>query len=147
MHLIRCKGDKFRVDAGIGDTRHVASGDEMEQWWQEHGKEILLEGAVLCDGRRVYEHRPVRPEAGWKPSMAPSQPRRRACRRGMRPRLGRISYAADTSSSCWRIRRNSTRTASLVAPLHGSPRSQGRKWPGRERSGGIAVAQGRRTGS
>ena len=30
MHMVRCKGDKFRVDVGVGDTRHVASGAEME---------------------------------------------------------------------------------------------------------------------
>ena len=39
VHVIRCKGDKFRVDVGIGDTKHVASGTEMEEWWREHGKE------------------------------------------------------------------------------------------------------------
>jgi hypothetical protein len=69
VHMIRCKGDKFRVDAGIGDTRRVASGAEMEQWWQEHGKESLPEGSVLCDGRRLYERSRASAEAGWKPSM------------------------------------------------------------------------------
>jgi hypothetical protein len=69
VHVIRCKGDKFRVDEGIGDARHVASRDEMEQWWRGHGKELLLEGAGLSDGRRVYEHDFVHPEPWWKPSM------------------------------------------------------------------------------
>ena len=69
VYLIRCKGDKFRVDEGIGDTRHVASGDEMEQWWQDHGKEILLAGSALCDGRRAYERSFVKSEPRWKPSM------------------------------------------------------------------------------
>ncbi len=69
VHLIRCKGDKFRVDVGIGDTKHVASATEMEEWWREHGKEVLPQGSVLCDGRRVYQHSLVRPETGWKPLM------------------------------------------------------------------------------
>jgi hypothetical protein len=71
VHLVRCKGDKFRVDVGLGDTRHVASGDDMEKWWREHGKETLPEGSVLCDGRRVYEHSLVSPETEWMPLMAP----------------------------------------------------------------------------
>jgi hypothetical protein len=71
LHLVRCKGDKFRVDVGIGDTKHVASGDDMEKWWREHGKETLPEGSLLCDGRRVYEHSLVSPETGWKPLMDP----------------------------------------------------------------------------
>ena len=69
VHLIRCKGDKFRVDVGIGDTSHVASAADMEKWWREHGKEVLPDGSVLCDGRRVYEHSLVDPETGWKLSM------------------------------------------------------------------------------
>lgn len=66
VHLIRSKGDKFRVDVGIGDTKHVASGTEMEEWWREHGKEVLPEGSVLYDGRRVYHYDP---KTGWNPSM------------------------------------------------------------------------------
>jgi len=68
VHMIRCKGDKFRIDVGIGDTKHVASGAEMGEWWREHGKEILPEGSVLCDGRRIYQHSLVGPDTGWKPS-------------------------------------------------------------------------------
>ena len=71
VHLIRCKGDKFRIDVGVGDTSHVASGAEMEKWWREHGREVLPEGSVLCDGRRIYEHSFVHPEPWWKPSMDP----------------------------------------------------------------------------
>lgn len=70
VRLIRCKGNKFRVDVGVGDTKHVASGADMGRWWQRHGKELLLAGTALCDGRRVYEHNPVHPEAGWKPLAA-----------------------------------------------------------------------------
>ncbi len=66
IHLIRCKGAKYRVDVGTGDTRHVASGEEMEKWWQEHGKDALLEGSVLCDGRRVYQHNIGHPEPLWE---------------------------------------------------------------------------------
>jgi hypothetical protein len=40
----------------------------MEQWWRGHGKEVLLAGTVLCDGRRVYEHSFVKSEPWWKPS-------------------------------------------------------------------------------
>ena len=47
----------------------MASGAEMEQWWQEHGKESLPEGSVLCDGRRIYEHDYVERDPWWKPSM------------------------------------------------------------------------------
>ena len=95
MHLIRCKGDKFRVDDGIGDTRHVASGDEMEKWWREHGKEILLAGSALCDGRRVYEHSFVRPGPWWKPSTDQvSQGDERAAAEGVRVSAG-ISNAAE----------------------------------------------------
>ena len=70
VRLIRCKGDKFRVDVGVGDIRHVASTDQMEQWWQEHGREAFLQAAILSDGRRVDEHSLVRPELGWKPLPA-----------------------------------------------------------------------------
>jgi hypothetical protein len=69
VYLVRCKGDKFRIDVGPGVTKYVASGAEMEKWWRERGKEILPKGSVLCDGRRLYEHSLVNPEAGWKPSM------------------------------------------------------------------------------
>lgn len=69
VRLIRCKGDKFRVDVGIGDTKRVTSGTEMGKWWWEHGKEVLLEGSVLCDGRRVYRRSLVGPETGWRPLM------------------------------------------------------------------------------
>ena len=71
VHVIRCKGDKFRIDVGVGDTSHVASGAEMEKWWREHGREVLPEGSVLCDGHRIYEHSFVHPEPWWKPSMDP----------------------------------------------------------------------------
>jgi len=95
VHLIRCKGDKFRVDDGIGDTRHVASGTEMEKWWREHGKEILPEGSALCDGRRVYEHDFVHPEPWWKPSMHQiRQGDGRAAAEGVRVSSG-IHYAAE----------------------------------------------------
>jgi hypothetical protein len=67
VHLIRCKGDKFRVDVGIGETQHVASGTEMKEWWREHGQEVLPAGSVLCDGRRVYQQSLGSPETGWKP--------------------------------------------------------------------------------
>jgi hypothetical protein len=69
VHLIRCKGDKFRIDVGIGDTKHVASGAEMAKWWWEHGKETLPEGVVLGDGRRIYQHDYVERDPWWKPSM------------------------------------------------------------------------------
>jgi hypothetical protein len=69
IHVVRCKGDKFRVDVGIGDIKRVASGADMEKWWQEHGREVLLEGSVLCDGRRIYQHSPVHSETWWKPSI------------------------------------------------------------------------------
>ena len=95
VHLIRCKGDKFRVDEGIGGTRHVASGDEMEQWWRERGKELLLAGAALSDGRRVYEHSFVKSEPWWKPSMDHvSQGDGRAAAAGVRVSAG-ISNAAE----------------------------------------------------
>ena len=95
VHLIRCKGDKFRVDEGAGDTRHVASGDEMEQWWRGRGKEILLAGAALCDGRRVYEHSFVKSEPWWKPSMDHvSQGDGRAAATGVRVSAG-VSNAAE----------------------------------------------------
>jgi hypothetical protein len=95
VHLIRCKGDKFRVDEGIGDTRHVASGDEMEQWWRGRGKELLLAGAALSDGRRAYEHSFVKSEPWWKPSMDHvSQGDGRAAAAGVRVSAG-ISNAAE----------------------------------------------------
>jgi hypothetical protein len=95
VHLIRCKGDKFRVDEGIGDTRHVASGNEMEQWWRGRGKEILLAGAALCDGRRVYEHSYVRTEPWWKPlTDQVSQGDGRAAAAGVRVSAG-VSNAAE----------------------------------------------------
>jgi len=95
VHLIRCKGDKFRVDEAIGDTRHVASGDEMEKWWRGRGKEILLAGAALCDGRRVYEHSYVRTEPWWKPlTDQVSQGDGRAAAAGVRVSAG-ISDAAE----------------------------------------------------
>ena len=65
------------------------------QWWQEHGKEVLLEGAALCDGRRVYEHNYVKPEPWWKPST--DQVRQgdgRAAAARVRVSAG-ISYAAE----------------------------------------------------
>jgi hypothetical protein len=68
VHVIRCKGDKWRIDDGIGDTRHVASVADMELWWQERGKEVPLEGRVLSDGRRAYEHNFVQPRPWWQPS-------------------------------------------------------------------------------
>ena len=68
VHLIRCKGDKFRVDDGVGNACHVASGNEMKQWWRELGREVLFEGMALSNGRRVYEHDFVRGEPWWKPS-------------------------------------------------------------------------------
>ena len=69
VHLIRCKGDKWRVDTGIGYTKRVASSADLGRWWQEHGPETLPEGLALCDGRRVYWHSLVHPEAVWQPSM------------------------------------------------------------------------------
>jgi len=106
VHLIRCKGDKFRVDDGIGYAMHVASGDEMEQWWREYGKEILFEGMALCDGRRVYEHSFVPPKPWWKPSTIKS-PRRRARRwRQVSASRQASAYAAEYSSTYWRIRRD-----------------------------------------
>ncbi len=69
MHMIRCKGDKFRVDTGIGDTKHVASATEMGKWWRERGREVMPTGSVLCDGRHVYQYSFVSPETGWQPSM------------------------------------------------------------------------------
>ena len=73
VHLIRCKGDKCRVDIGLGDTKHVASSADMEQWWRDHGRDVLPVGAVLCDGRRVYERSFAGPEAEWKVSKSPIQ--------------------------------------------------------------------------
>ena len=95
VHLIRCKGDRFRVDDGIGNTRHLGSGDAMEKWWRGHGKDVLFEGTVLSDGRRVYEHSFVAPEPWWKPS--PNQVRQgegRAAAAGVRV-SGGISDAAE----------------------------------------------------
>ena len=66
--VIRCKGDKFRIDDGIGDTRRVASAADMEQWWQERGKEVLLAGRIVSDGRRAYEHNFVQAQPSWQPS-------------------------------------------------------------------------------
>lgn len=95
VHLIRCKGDKFRVDDGLGDTRHVASGDELEKWWRGNGNEVLLAGAVLCDGHRLYEHSFVRPEPWWQPSMHQiTQGEGRAAAEGARISAG-ISNAAE----------------------------------------------------
>jgi len=95
VHLIRCKGDKFRVDDGIGYAMHVASGDEMEQWWRGYGREILFEGMALCDGRRVYEHSFVPPEPWWKPSTHQvSQGDARAAAAGVRLSAG-VNYAAE----------------------------------------------------
>ena len=109
VHLVRCKGDKFRVDDGIGDARHVASGNEMEQWWRGHAKELLFAGTVLCDGRRVYEHSFVRSEPWWKPST-----NQLAQGDGARPRKASEQATAtrrNTSSSCWPIRRDLTRNS------------------------------------
>jgi hypothetical protein len=95
VHLIRCKGDKFRVDEGIADARHVASGDEMEKWWRGQGKEVLLAGSVLCDGRRVYEHSFVHPGPRWEPSgYHVSQGDGRGAAQGVRVSAG-ISNAAE----------------------------------------------------
>jgi hypothetical protein len=95
VNVIRCKGDKFRVDEGTGDTRRVASGDEMEQWWRAHEKDLILQGAALGDGRRVYDHDFVHSEPWWKPSMYQVSPGEgRAAAAGVRVSAG-ISYAAD----------------------------------------------------
>ena len=125
VHLIRCKGDKFRVDDGIGDTRHVGSGDEMEKWWWGHGKDVLFEGTVLSDGRRVYEHSFVDREPWWKPStnqVRQGEGRRRGRRGplGRHQRRGRVlrrfaGVSAETRPA----------TARLVAPLDDSLRSPG----------------------
>jgi hypothetical protein len=74
VRLIRCKGMKFRIDVGVGDTRHVASAADLGRWWWEHGKEILPEGSVLCDGRHIYEHNLVSPKDGWKPLLYQIKP-------------------------------------------------------------------------
>jgi hypothetical protein len=74
VQLVRCKGGKFRVDVGVGDVRRVASAADMETWWRERGSEILLEGASLFDGRRLYEHTPVKPETLWEPSTYTIRP-------------------------------------------------------------------------
>ena len=93
VHLIRCKGDKCRVDVGLGDTKHVASGADMERWWREHGKDVLPEGSVLCDGRRVYQRTFVGPEAKWEPSNSPIQ---QGNGRAAAARIGRSeSYFVD----------------------------------------------------
>ena len=126
VHLIRCKGDRFRVDGGRGNTRHVGSGDEMKEWWWGHGKDVLFEGTVLSDGGRVYEHSFVNPEPWWKPTT--NQVRRgdgRAAAAGVRG-LGRhqrrggvlrrfAGVSAETRPA----------TARVVAPLDDSLRSEG----------------------
>ena len=126
VHLIRCKGDKFRVDEGIGDTRHVASGDEMEQWWRGRGKEILLAGAALSDGRRVYEHDYVKPEPWWKPSMDQvSQGDGRAAAADVRVSAGdsnAAEYFVDLLAYSPRL---DPQQLSIVAPLDDSLRSEG----------------------
>ena len=37
----------------------------MEKWWQEHGKDVLLEGSALCDGRFEYQHDLAHPNPWW----------------------------------------------------------------------------------
>ena len=124
VHLIRCKGDEFRVDEGIGDTRHVASGDEMEKWWQGRGKEILLAGAALCDGRRVYEHDYVRTEPWWTP-LTDQVSQGDARRRGTRARLGRHQLRGRVPRRFAGVSAE-TRPATngIVAPLDDSLRSE-----------------------
>ncbi len=94
MHLVRCKGDKFRVDDGIGGARHLASGEELEKWWRGHGKDLLLEGTALGDGRRIYEHSYVRSEPWWQPAMHRPRPVRRGGAVGVRI-SGGVSDASD----------------------------------------------------
>ena len=93
VHLIRCKGDKCRVDVGLGDTRQVASAADMEQWWRDHGRDVLPEGSVLCDGRRVYDRSFVGHKAEWELSKSRIQ---QGDGRAAAARIGRSeSYFVD----------------------------------------------------
>jgi len=95
VHLIRCKGDKFRVDEAIGDTRHVASGDEMEKWWRGVEKKSCLQGRPSATAAAYYEHSYVRTEPWWKPlTDQVSQGDGRAAAAGVRVSAG-ISDAAE----------------------------------------------------
>jgi len=67
IRLIRCKGGKFRVDIGMGEVKFVATASDLEKWWREHARETLPQGAILCDGRNVYNRDPGQPKQGWKP--------------------------------------------------------------------------------
>ena len=152
VHLIRCKGDKFRVDEGIGDTRHVASGDEMEQWWRGRGKEILLAGAALCDGRRVYEHNYVRPEPWWKPSMDQVSQGDGRTAAAARPRLGRrqqrgrvlrrlAGVFAETQPATAQHRRPFGRLTSIRRVKMAQPAVFGWNCSSRTRAGQTTVAR------
>jgi hypothetical protein len=66
VYLVRCKGNKWRVDTGVGDTKHVASAADLEKWWRRHGRHALPEGVALCDGRQAYTHSLARPNMGWE---------------------------------------------------------------------------------
>ncbi len=93
VHLIRCKGDQCRIDIGLGDTSHVASAADMEQWWREHGKDTLPVGSVLCDGRRVYQRTFAGPEPEWELSNSPIQ---QTGGRAAAARIGRVAkYFVD----------------------------------------------------
>ena len=118
----------------------------MEKWWWGHGRELLLEGTVLGDGRRVYEHslRQVRAlvAAHDAPRSARARRRGRRARRGGDQRRGRVLRRFAGLSATTR-----PRAAGLVAPLDDSLRSAGRKWPGRQCSGEIAARARRRASS
>jgi len=67
LRLIRCKGNKFRVDVGMGEPKSAASAADLEKWWRTHARETLPQGAVVCDGRRVYLRDVLaRQDSGWK---------------------------------------------------------------------------------
>jgi hypothetical protein len=74
VHLVRCKGDKWRIDTGVGCTKHIASGADLATWWQEHGPETLPEGMALCDGRDVYDYSQVHDKTGWQSRMHHCRP-------------------------------------------------------------------------
>ena len=129
--VIRCKGDKFRIDDGIGDTRHVASAADMEQWWQERGKEVLLAGRILSDGRRAYEHNFVQPQPWWQPStqqVRQGDGRAAACG----PRRRRVSPGRVLCRLAGVSAGPFSRKPVVGALANGSPRPEGRKRTGRE---------------
>ena len=74
VRLIRCKGDKFRIDVGIGDTRRVASAADLGKWWSSHGKRSRPKGRFSATAAASTRKNSLNPKAGWKSSMYPIRP-------------------------------------------------------------------------